>query len=164
MKKVKIIAILFCAAITACHVAQTEETRERTPDKSAAALKGVDWLLTEIRTPEATVILDRAMLNTSGLGDAYCFFMEDGHIFGIAAPNRYSASCSLGDNFSISIGPAAVTQMAALKAIPLDENNFLNSLTLAKQWAMPDTGRLELYTFPDTYGFRTVLAFAAKAR
>jgi heat shock protein HslJ len=72
-------------------------------------------------------------------------FEGEDRVSGQAAPNRYSAPCSWGDDSDLAIGPAAATKMLLLREPEgLGEDEFFGYLSRAYRCSLDPGGRLEL--------------------
>lgn len=151
MKQLSI--MLCCAVLSSCAGRGDVETA------GEESIAGTYWYLRELRTPETTMILDRIMLDITGMGDAYSLNLGGGRAHGRAAPNRYTAACRWGKDFNVSIGAAATTRMASARNIPLREEDYFRYLEGVNRWNRSETGGLELFTIPDKNGVPTVLVF-----
>jgi heat shock protein HslJ len=118
------------------------------PGGNSGVIIAIDWLLLEVRTAEALIDLERSRLEAEGMGDVFSLrFDGEDRVSGKAAPNRYTAPCSWGDDNTLGIGPAAATMMMAIKEPEaLKEREFFDYLTKVNRWSINTKGQLELYT------------------
>ena len=141
--------MILCAALIGCATAGNGSGNSGTAASGANVnsvndITGTDWFLQEIRLPGRTIVIDRNKLEADGMGDAFNLRFEGERLSGKAAPNRYTAPCTWGEDGSLRIGPAAATRMAALREPDaLKEQEFFNYLAGVNRWALT-RGRLEL--------------------
>ena len=129
-----------------------------------AAFKDIEeteWMLTEYVSAGKTVRLDRPKIEAE-MGKIYViYFLEEGRLSGIGAPNRFNAPYSEGANRSLSIGNIASTMMLAFREPDdLKERDYFGYLSGVTRWDLRD-GRLELYSI-DANGTETVLVFSSE--
>lgn len=117
------------------------------------AVTGINWLLTEVRSPEKNLKLDRSKLQ---IADAYSFRIEenktadspktDPRAYGTGFPNRWNGQCSFNDSGKVSLGNIASTKMASFIEPELKEDEFFKILQKVSAWSLVESDRLELST------------------
>jgi heat shock protein HslJ len=109
-----------------------------------ANVEGADWVLTEVRSFSGTLLMDRQKMEANNLGEAYTLRFDSGRLTGQGAPNRFNGPYTAGEGRSLSIGPAAATQMMSLvQPEGLTEHEFFTYLAKVTAWDLRE-GRLEL--------------------
>ena len=114
-------------------------------------IEGKEWLLSEIKSKEKTVTLDRNKYEASNMGAFFTIiFQEDkiqeGRVSGTGAPNRYFGSFRTSSDKKLNIGTLASTLMAAfIEPDEIKENEYFNYLSKVSRWDL-SAGKLELYS------------------
>ena len=162
---VKLAAFLFLAVIAlAASCKRTPEAPDAAdgngPVLSGGAAGGSEfsdvtdrkWCLAQVRLDSENIEIDK----TEPVIFTLRFDAE--RVSGTAAPNRYFAPYTLGDNQALSIEQPAGTLMAALfEPEKLKEQEFYNYLLNVYRWNLAN-GNLELYS-RGTDGAEAVLVF-----
>jgi heat shock protein HslJ len=106
---------------------------------------GIDWYLSEIKTAQKTIDLNRAKLESDGMGEFFCIRFDEERFSGIAAPNHYNAPYTLGKDSTLTVGTAAATKMFSFR-VPeaLKEEEFFAYLRRVNRLTLTPEGRLEL--------------------
>ena len=117
---------------------------------SFSSVTGKEWRLIEVRIDTAfrrEIIFDRNSLTKENARDVFTLRFDNANMGGTAAPNRYNAPYSLGeDRQSITISPLRSTQMAALwQPERLRENDYYAYMQNVNRWELAN-GRLILYS------------------
>jgi len=108
---------------------------------------GKEWKLLEISIEseiKRDIIFDRNTLKKEGSGEIFIMQYNTETISGTAAPNRYSAPFTLGENLSITLtSPMNTTQLAPLfQPEKLPEQDYYVYMQGIYQWK-PVDGNLE---------------------
>jgi heat shock protein HslJ len=153
---VSVLMILACATSEAAGIAEarsaTAPSQENQPTH-ITDIQGKDWVLEEIRTNAATVLIDRPD-NT----EAFTIMFEADRVGGVGFPNRYFGPYTAGEGNSLSIGMMASTMMMALFEIEgLNEREYFAYLSKVTSWNVQN-GKLELATSGEN-GEAAVLVF-----
>jgi len=109
---------------------------------------GKDWKLIEVQidtTPFNRIVLyDRNDLNKNKVGSVYTMNFNAEMVSGAAAPNRYNAPYTIGENNSLIIQVMRSTQMAPLvQPEKLQEADFYAYMQKVESWSS-DKGKLIL--------------------
>jgi len=122
-------------------------------------VSGKDWILTEIRSAQNTIQIDRGKLQANNIGGFFTINFQEGNVSGVGAPNRFRGPYTTGSGNALSLGNVASTLMAAfIEAEELKEHEYYSYLGKVTRWNLRD-GKLELYSSnPD--GAETVLVFS----
>jgi heat shock protein HslJ len=134
-------------------------------EKKNSVINGVDWMLSEIKTPSRTIVLNRQKFEAEGMpADMFSLrFDKEKRLSGKAAPNRFFTECNWGDNSTLTLKQVASTQMFSFKEQDqLKEQDFFNYLAKVQKYSITPEGYLELFISPDGNGQSTVLIFKAK--
>jgi heat shock protein HslJ len=117
-----------------------------------------DWQLAALRNDSQFMEIDRIAL-AEYFDEIFTLHFAAGRLSGVAAPNRYFAPYTLGNNQDIAIGIIAGTLMAALfEPEELKEGDYFSYLQNTHKWNLTD-GNLELHTKAED-GTAKVLVFA----
>ena len=104
---------------------------------------GKDWKLTAVYISGRDTNFKRSSL-PSEFSDAYTLSFDERIASGKAAPNRYTAPYTLGENHAITIGQMATTMMASfIEPENLKEHEFTTYMQNAYAWA-EENGNLVL--------------------
>jgi heat shock protein HslJ len=140
------LALIFASALSTVACASAGET-ESAPVFDRKGLVETVWVLDRIAKADGAVPLERGSDT-----DVYTLvFDENGHLSGMAFPNRYRASYTIGDDstgsVSLSISLIAGTQMASLILPPVgfEENVYYSLLQNARSCSLKD-GTLAINT------------------
>ncbi|MDR0553949.1 MAG: META domain-containing protein [Treponema sp.] len=151
MKQQIVCTLALCAALAGC---AKETPAVKGVVKSAVVedtlITGIDWMLMEVRNGDVITTLDRQKF-AEGMEDFFRlrFDVVDGEnrLSGTAAPNRYSAPYTPGDDNTLTIGLVISTKMAAFREPEgLTESEFFGYISQISRWNLLDEGRLELTT------------------
>jgi heat shock protein HslJ len=153
----KIIFLLIAAAVvSACSGGSAVRS-----NRSFADVQDMDWILAEIKTASGTVLMDRQKMESVNLGEAYTLRFGPERLTGIGAPNRFTGPYTAGEGRSLSIGPAAATQMMSLvQPEGLTEREFFGYLDRVASWNLR-RGLLELNSSSESGG-AAVLVFSLR--
>jgi len=120
---------------------------------SFSSVTGKDWKLIEVQvdtTPFNRIVLyDRNDLNKNKIGSVYTMNFSSDTVSGTAAPNRYSAPYTSGENNSLKIEVMRSTQMAPIiQPEKLQEYDFYSYMQKVESWSS-DNGKLILNSKTD---------------
>ena len=94
------------------------------------------------------------------LANAFTLKFDDRIAGGMAAPNRYTAPYTLGENQSITIGLMATTLMASfIEPENLNEQTFIGFMQNAYAWTIENNNLVLLCKNAEGYEVRMVYAF-----
>ena len=163
----KLIPAVLAVATAVCACSSAPHTLDASTDKAASAhssisqfsdVSGKEWLLVEIQTRPRNIVIDRAALSEEGSNDIFTLRFEDGRIYGVGAPNRYTSSYTVEDQ-AISINLIAGTLMAPLfERKDLRESEYYTYVQNAYQWDY-SAEQLKLYT-KNAAGEEAVLVYS----
>jgi len=162
MKKITKLALM---SIIAFGAVLFPHSMNAAPARDAAAkfndVEGKEWLLSELKTRQRTITLDRQKLAIDNLVGIYSASFQEGRLAGMGAPNRYTAPYTIDANRSINIGLVASTMMLAFREPDeLKEREFFDYLSRVKRWDLAE-GKLELHS-SNSNGSEVVLIFNSK--
>jgi len=109
------------------------------------------WQLVSVRNDRMRIDLDRENHKADRINETYTLrFTGDftgKSIYGKGAPNTYSASCDVGDDFTIGFGPIVSTKMVAfIEPEVLKEHEYFKYLEKVCRWTMDYDEHLKLFT------------------
>ena len=155
-----VVGMIFLASCAGKAAPVSETPASQTAD-GLADLKGKEWRLITVRTPDGNTPFSREKLEAASMGDFFTLRFDAERVSGKAAPNRYSGPYK-AEGDALSFGLLAGTRMAALiEPEDLTEQAYYNYLAQTSRWALAGE-RLELYT-KDPDGAETTLIFAGFA-
>jgi heat shock protein HslJ len=103
-----------------------------------------EWKLIDVLINGTSINFDRNALTAQGFGEIFTLTLGSDRLSGVAAPNRYIAPYTQGDNRSISVSNIAGTLMAPIREPDkLKESEFLSYIENAYRWNIVKN-RLEL--------------------
>ena len=144
MKKLKIAPVSIIAVFLGVLLCACSAGKGRTAKNGEGLSVAGRWVLREVRTPEASVTLERPALAVDGDGEAYTLYFDgEESVHGIAAFSPYSGPCGWGDDFTIAIGPLSATEQRT-REMPFLEETFFSCLEQINRWAFSEEG-IELY-------------------
>jgi len=143
----RVLSILLLTVLTVCLFGCTS-TGKKTNMSNFADGAGKDWKLIEVSiagTFNREIIFDRSALSKEGAGNYFTLRYDAQNIAGTAAPNRYSAPYTLGENHEIKLPyPIRTTLMATIfQPEKLPEHEFYGYLQNVYAWRNVN-GNLEL--------------------
>ena len=129
-------------------------------------VEGKEWILSEIKGPGKSVILDREKLISENFGGVYTIIFREGdnpnagQVNGMGAPNRFFGPYTLGNNWALSLGHLASTMMMAFREPDgLSESEYFAFLSRVTGWYLSlREGKLELYS-SNSDGVEATLVF-----
>ena len=150
MKKILLLAALFVAIFfVGCQTAPAAHEAARQAGAAQGEgnfddVLGKEWKLVDVLIDGRSIGFSRDILATEGFRDAFTLQFDAGRISGAAAPNRYFAPYTLGEDGAISIGIVAGTLMAPIfEPEHLREHDYLFFVQNTYRWNLAG-GRLEL--------------------
>ena len=158
MKKILLLAALFvaiffvgCQTAPVTHEASKQLSPEINIQVGAAQgevsfddVLGKEWKLVDVLIDGRNIGFSRDLLATKGFQDAFTMQFDAGRISGAAAPNRYTAPYTLGEDRAISVGIVAGTRMAPIAELEqLREHDYLFFVQSTYGWNLAGN-RLEL--------------------
>ncbi|MDR3334622.1 MAG: META domain-containing protein [Treponema sp.] len=123
-------------------------------------VQGKVWMLVEVKTDAGSIMIKR--LEPADGSDTYTLQADAEQISGKAAPNRYRAPYTLGEEQAISFQPIAGTLMISIgNPEGLTEREYYDYLEGVYRWTVSG-GVLELHTRTQD-GAEAVLIFSIEA-
>ena len=109
-------------------------------------ISGKEWLLTEIRLPDNSVVFDRSTLKSEGFGNIFTLNFDAERLSGTGAPNKYFAPFTVDKKQVIKVQMIAGTLMAPLREPEkLKERDYFDYLQNAYKWNFTGT-EFELFS------------------
>ena len=100
-------------------------------------VSGKEWKLTDVRLNDKSINFDRNTLDSEGYGEIFTLVFDNGQLSGIGAPNRFSASFTLGKNQAIEVKQLSETTMEPLRQPEkLKEKDYFAYIQNAYEWTL----------------------------
>jgi len=140
MKKLLIVLVL-AAVLLSCKSTGT----------GFSSVAGKEWKLIEVRIDSPIrreILFDRSSLSKENAGNAFTLRFDNGNLNGTAAPNRFSAPYTLGQNENdITISPMRSTQNPSRwQPERIREPDFFQYVQNIYRWELNSNGNLVLFS------------------